>query len=143
MSAQWQPGSCYPVFGESADVPTPMIATRDIGTIVADHLRAPRSASEVVDLEGPEYTEREVAELLSAVLGKPLQVVTIPRPGWVDAMVEAGLQTPFAHELAALYDAGERGLLQARGDRQRPCTTPIEETLRQVVATAGGLASAG
>jgi uncharacterized protein YbjT (DUF2867 family) len=126
----------YPVFGETADVPTPMIATRDIGKIVAEELLAPPSTSEVIDLEGPEYTEREVASELAATLGKPLQVVTIPQPGWVDAMVEAGLPAPFARELAALYDAGERGLLQARGDRRRICTTRIDETLRHVVATA-------
>lgn len=127
----------YPVFGETADVPTPMIATRDIGTIVADELLAPPSTSEVIDLEGPEYTEREVASELAATLGKPLQVVTIPQPGWVDAMIEAGLPAPFAHELAALYDAERRGLLHARGDRRRMCTTRIGETLRQVVAAAG------
>lgn len=125
----------YPVFGESADVPTPMIATLDIGKIVAEELLAPPSASEVIDLEGPEYTERDVAVALGAVLGKPLQVVTIPQPGWVGAMVEAGLPAPFAHELAALYAAEQRGLLHARGDRRRICTTRIDDTLRQVVAT--------
>lgn len=31
----------YPVFGETADVPTPMIATRDIGKAVAESLLAP------------------------------------------------------------------------------------------------------
>ncbi len=33
----------YPVFAESADVPTPMIATRDIGSAVADLLDRPRA----------------------------------------------------------------------------------------------------
>ena len=54
----------YPVFGESADVPTPMVATRDIGRVVAEALLAP--VDEVVDLEGPSYTEQEVADRLVA-----------------------------------------------------------------------------
>ncbi|MBL7496115.1 NAD(P)H-binding protein [Frankia sp. CNm7] len=128
----------YPVFGETADVPTTMIATRDIGKAVAEALLAPPPASEVIDLEGPEYTEREVAAELAAALGKPLRVVTIPRPGWVDALVGAGLPTPFAHELAALYDAEQRGDLQARGNRRLTCATPIDETVRRVVAASAG-----
>ena len=127
----------YPVFGESADVPGPMIATRDIGLAVADALLDPPPASEVVDLTGPEYTEREVAAHLATALGKPLEVVTIPRPGWVDAMVDAGLPAPFAHEIAALHDAEHRGLFRPHGDRQRTYTTGIEETLGHVIAAAG------
>jgi uncharacterized protein YbjT (DUF2867 family) len=132
----------YPVFGETADVATPMIATRDIGNAAAEMLLAPPSTSEVIDLDGPEYTEREVAEQLAATLGRPLQVVTIPRHGWIDAMLDAGLPAPFAHELAALYDAEQRGILKARGDRQLTCTTQISETLRHVVEAATSRATA-
>lgn len=125
----------YPVFGGTADVRTPMIATRDIGRAAAETLLAPPAASEVIDLEGPEYTERDVAGHLAAMLRRSLQVVTIPRPGWLDAMRDAGLPTPFAHELVALYDAEQHGLLHPRGDRRLTCTTPIDETLRSIVET--------
>jgi uncharacterized protein YbjT (DUF2867 family) len=126
----------YPVFGESADVPTPMIATRDIGKVAAEALLEPPASGETIDLDGHSYTERDVADQLAAALGKPLQVVTIPRAGWVGTMVEAGLPEEFAHELAALYDAGERGIFQAHGDRSVACTTPISKTLRHVVEEA-------
>jgi len=126
----------YPVFGETADVPVPMIATLDIGKAAAEMLLAPPSSSEVIDLEGPEYTERDVAAQLAFALGRPLQVVTIPRAGWIDAMLDAGLPEPFALELAALYDAEQRGLFHPRGDRRYTCTTQISETLRRVVEAA-------
>ena len=126
----------YPVFGETADVPTPMVATRDIGQVAVEMLLAPPSTSQVIDLLGPEYTERDVADRLAATLGKPLQVVTIPRSGWIDAMRDAGLPESFAHELAALYDAEQHGLFHLRGHRQQTCTTPIDEALRHIVATA-------
>ena len=126
----------YPVFGESADVPTPMVATRDIGRVVAEALLAPPATSEIVDLEGPSYTEQEVADRLTAVLGKPLQVVTIPSAGWIDAMLDAGLPAPFARELAGLYGAEQRGILHPHGDRLHSCSTPIEDVLSRVVEAA-------
>ncbi|MEU4425427.1 NAD(P)H-binding protein [Actinoplanes sp. NPDC024001] len=124
----------YPVFGESADVPVPMVATRDIGAAVAAALTSPPATSEVVDLEAPSYTERQVAEALGRVLGRDLTVVTIPRAGWLDTITGTGVPPRLAEELVALYAADEDGLLVPRGDRRQRCTTPIEETLREVAA---------
>ncbi len=133
----------YPVFGDSADVPVPMVATRDIGAAAALALASPHPAGEIVDLEAPSYTERQVAGKLGELLGKDLDVVTIPRAGWLDAMAGAGVPPLLAAELAALYDADNRGLLQPRGDRRHRCTTELGETLRQIVhaAKAGSPAS--
>lgn len=129
----------YPVFGDTADVPTPMIATRDIGRAVAKTLLASPSISEIIDLEGPAYTERDVATQLETLLGRRLRVVTIPRAGWIEAMVDAGVPAPLAHELTALYDAEQQGLLHARGDRRHPCATQLGVTLEHVIelATSG------
>ena len=125
----------YPVFGDSADVPTTMVATRDIGALVAASLLAPPPpASEVVDVDGPAYTEREVADELASLLGRPLEVATVPRVAWVEAMVGAGLPTPFAEELAALYGAEQAGLLEPHGDRRHTCGTPLRPTLERVLA---------
>lgn len=123
----------YPVFGDWADVPTAMIATRDIGAVVAQALTSPSPVSEVVDLDGHQYTERQVAEELAAVLGRPLTVVTVPRQAWVGTMVEAGLPPQLAEELTGLYDAEQRGILQPKGDRRIVCTTELGETLRHLV----------
>lgn len=123
----------YPNFGASADVPKPMNATRDIGAIAARTLATPPAASEVVDIEGPHYTERQVAETLSAVLGRPIPVVDIPRPDWVDTITEGGVSRHFADVLVELYDADERGLLRSQGDRVLRCHTELERTLRGVV----------
>ena len=74
----------------------------------------------------------------SATLSRERIVAVDPsnRLRWIDAMLDAGLPSPFAHELAALYDAEQRGLLHPSGDRKYTCTTPINETLRRVVEAA-------
>ncbi len=123
----------YPNFGESADVAMPMNATRDVGAIVAQTLLHPPLASEVVDIEGPHYTERQVAVALSTILGTEIPVVNIPREDWVDTIVQGGVSRHFAEVLAELYDADARGILRSRGDRVRRCHVELERTLRGVV----------
>ena len=66
--------------------------------------------------------------LVAAAHGSDLQVVTIPRPGWVAALTDAGFSPHIAQVLAGLYDADQRGLLIGRGDRTVTCTTPIDQT---------------
>ncbi|MFI6498028.1 NmrA family NAD(P)-binding protein [Nonomuraea typhae] len=123
----------YPVFADSADVPIPMVATRDVGAVAAEALSAPSPAEEVIGLDGHCYTERQVAEELGAVLGRTLEVVTVPQPEWVGLMVGAGVPPQLAAELAGLYDAEQRGILQPSGDRRVTCTTELGETLRDLV----------
>lgn len=126
----------YPVLGDTADTPIPMVATRDVGAVAAQLLLSPPSVSQVIDLDAFSYTEQQVAEQLGTALGRPLQVVTIPRPGWLDALTDAGVPPLLAAELVELHDAGHRGLLRPRGDRRHRCTTPLDDTLRHVVHAA-------
>lgn len=119
----------YPVFAASANVPTPMVATRDVGHVAAEALLAPPRASETVDVLGPQYTEREVATLLGSMRGRDLDVVKLPRDAWVGALVDAGLPRPAAQSLAELYAASEDGLLSPRGDRTVRGSTRLDTTL--------------
>lgn len=124
----------YPVFG-SADTAKPMIATRDIGAVVAHTLQAPPSSSEVIALDGPTYTERQVADRLGDALGRELRVISLPRHRWVEALIDAGFSRHIATVLAELYDADERGLLRPAGDRMIRTSTEIEITLAGLVGT--------
>lgn len=126
----------YPVFAESADVPRPMVATRDVGAAAARALTSPPGASEVIDLEAPSYTERQVAATLGALLGRQLRVVTVPRPGWLGALTGAGVPPLVAAELVELYDAEHSRVLRPAGDRRLRCTTELGDTLRHVVRAA-------
>lgn len=137
-----QGAGTYPNFGESPDTATPMIATKDIGALVAQTLLSPPAATEIVDLDGPSYTEREVAEKLGAFLGTPLQVANIPRADWVRTIEESGVSRHFAEQVAELYDAEERGLLVPLGDRTHRCTTKLEDTIAAALGSGVGLHTA-
>ena len=133
----------YPVLASSADRPLPMGATADVGRVAAELLLAPGRTSEVVDVLGPEHTEREVAGCLGGLLGRELHVAVVPAEGWEATLAGAGFPAHVAASLAELYRADEDGLLAPRGDRTIRVTTPLEATLARVLAEAGTAAGVG
>ena len=123
----------YPNLMGVADVAFPTIATRDVGRMAAALLLAPPPTSEVIDLVGPSYSARDLAEALGAALGKPLQVVDVPPPARVGALVQAGLPESFAQEVAELYACVESGRVRLEGDRLISAATGIEQVLPGLV----------
>jgi uncharacterized protein YbjT (DUF2867 family) len=115
-----------------ADHPVNMIATKDIGALAAESLVSAPAASEIVDLVGPAYSNRQVAEKLGAALGKTLNVVEIPQPGWVDALKQGGLSQALAEIMAEMYGAGATGRLVPKGDRLVHGKTPIDGAIKSL-----------
>lgn len=121
----------FPNFTPSADYPMPMIATKDIGTTSAAALLSPKA--EVIDLHGPAYSIRQVAEKLGAALGKQLQIVDIAPENHLEALLQAGLPKPWAEVYAEMYAAFAAGIVKPSGDRFVNGTTTLDETLKTLV----------
>lgn len=124
----------YPVFATSADAPLPMVSTADLGVLVAETFHSPPAVSESIDVVGPAYSERRVAELLGEALGRELDVATVPEEAWAGALSEAGFRPHIAESLAELYRADEHGLLAPRGDRKVHVNTPVDVTIERLLA---------
>jgi ubiquinone/menaquinone biosynthesis C-methylase UbiE/uncharacterized protein YbjT (DUF2867 family) len=110
-------GSVYPNFLASADTAVPMIATRDIGRFAADALQAPPHGRDIIDLFGPAYSIRHVAQALGAALNKQLHVVDIPPARHIDTLVDAGVPRQIAVGIAEMFAAFNAGLITPQGDR--------------------------
>lgn len=123
----------FPVFAPSADYPFPMIATKDIAALAAKSLLDGASAHENVDLRGPAYTMRAVAEKLGAALKKPVEVVLIPEANWSATLVGAGVPKPMADAYAEMYGAFAAGKIAPRGDRLVQGTSEIDEVIASLV----------
>ncbi|MDO5500805.1 MAG: NAD(P)H-binding protein [Propionibacteriaceae bacterium] len=121
----------FPVFSSSADEQLPMVATKDIAAVATQELLRGPSKSEAVDIVGPAYSERQVATTLGSALGRELEVITIPEPGWMDA----GFPSHIAQSLTELYRADDQGQLGPRGDRSVEATTPLATTIGQLVGS--------
>ena len=120
-------------FMPSADIVMPMIATRDIGKLAAEQLLADTKKSEVIDLQGPSYSQRQVAEKLGKAVGKNLQIVDVPQAGWVDAMMKGGLPKPIAESFAEMYTGFGSGKVRPTGDRLVQGKTTLDEVLSTLV----------
>lgn len=120
-------------FIPSADYPSPMIATKDIGALAAESLLSPAAKSENVDLHGPAYSQRQVAEKLGAALGKALQIVDIPQAGWIDALKQGGLSQQFAEMYAEMYGGFVSGAITPKGDRMVQGSTTLDEVIKGLV----------
>lgn len=129
-----QQGGVYPNFMPSADFAFPTVATRDIGRFAARCLVEPPAKSEVVDLVGPAYSIRQMADHLGRALGKTLQVIDIPAPAHVDAFTQAGLPKPFAEALAEMFACFASGRVSPHGDRNERCATELDQVLRDGLA---------
>ena len=80
----------YPNLMFSADAAFPTIASRDVGTFIADVI-TDQPRSETIDLLGPAYSVRQMSQVLGKALGKPLRIVDIPAPAHVPTLMQAGL----------------------------------------------------
>jgi uncharacterized protein YbjT (DUF2867 family) len=124
----------YPSLMANVDAPLPRIASKDVGALVAEVIEHKPARSENVDLLGPPASEVEVAALLGRILGKPVQLVQVPPEGRIPALLQSGMTRSLAELYGEMLDGFGRGIVRPRGDRLVEGKTPIEETLRAIIA---------
>jgi uncharacterized protein YbjT (DUF2867 family) len=123
----------FPNMTPSADYPMPMIATRDIGLLAAHELLFPSAKSDIIDLQGPAYSIRQVAEKLGAAIGKKLQVVDVPPAAQAGAMVQAGFSQELAEIFAEMNAGFSSGKVRPVGDRLKLGRTTLDSVIKKFV----------
>ncbi len=123
----------YPNFMPSQDMAMPMIATKDIGTLVAECLIA-GPKTENIDLHGPSYSVKQLAEKVGSALGKSLPIIDVPQAGWLDALVQGGVPKPWAESYVEMYNGLLSGKVMPKGDRAVTGKTAIDEVIKTLVA---------
>ena len=132
----WQ--AVFPLAREQGIMPTmladlerarPMVATEDIGRTAAALLLSPAPPA-VVELGGPrDYSARDAAAAMGAVLGREVAPVQPPREAWVSILEGAGLGAAYARLVAEMYDGINSGHVTFEGvaDQRRGART-LQET---------------
>lgn len=110
-----------------ADLPVPMIATRDIGAFAADALaKLQFSGKQTRELQGPrDITYTEVARIIGSAIGKPdLTYKQLPADQVIQGMTQMGISKNMAELLCEMSDALNRGDMKTREPRAAANTTP-------------------
>ncbi|NIA53801.1 NmrA family NAD(P)-binding protein [Massilia sp. TW-1] len=96
-----------PTFLARRSVPSPMVATADVGATAAALLREEWTGTGAVTLAGPrDYAPNDVAAIVSATLGAPVDVAVLPEAQWPQALADAG----FSNAALAGFVEMTRGL---------------------------------
>jgi uncharacterized protein YbjT (DUF2867 family) len=115
----------------------PMVATADVGATAAALLLEEWKGSGAVTLAGPrDYAPDDVAAIVSATLGTPVDVAVLPEAQWPRALADAGFSKP---ALAGFIEM-TRGLNSAHIDMAsdaravgRAGPTPLEQVVGELV----------
>jgi len=110
-----------------ADLPIPMIATRDIGAFAADALaKLQFSGKQTRELLGQrDISCTEVARIIGAAIGKPdLSYKQLPTEQVIQGMTQMGMSKNMAELLCEMSDALNRGHMKALEPRTAANTTP-------------------
>jgi NAD(P)H dehydrogenase (quinone) len=84
-----------PSFLQPLDKPVPMVATSDIGRVVAESLQETWSDRRILELEGPRrYSPNDLAEAFSIALGRPISAAAVPRNEWESLFQSQGTPNP-------------------------------------------------
>ena len=83
-------GGTLPIFYTPPDRKFPMVATRDIGALVARLLTTEWTGKRIIDL-GSAVSADDLAAALGEVLGRDVRAQAIPRKAWADALQGMGL----------------------------------------------------
>lgn len=96
----------------------PTVSARDVGQIAADLLlRGSTARAQIVHAEGPRrYSATDVAAALSQLSGRRVIAQTLPRSQWLETLGRV-VSASAAQLLFQLYDAHNRGLIDAEPDR--------------------------
>jgi uncharacterized protein YbjT (DUF2867 family) len=116
-------------FLPSADIPFPTVAAVDVGRFAARALLGSVTGSETIDLLGPQYTVREMADALGRAIGRSLRVVDVPPRNHIDAFLRFGASRAYAEAMAEMFACVAAGRIAPHGDRSVFVTTPLAETL--------------
>ncbi len=110
-----------------ADLPLPMIATRDIGAAAADALAALNfTGKSTRELLGPrDVTYREVAKIIGNAIDKPeLRYFQAPPAQLKPALIGMGMSPSMADLLLEMAEALNTGYMKALEPRSAANTTP-------------------
>ena len=127
-----------PSFLQPLDKLFPMVATSDIGRVLATMLQDSWQGKKLVELEGPRrVTPNDIAATFSKVLGRTVKMEAVPRANWEAIFKSQGMADPTSrirmldgfNEGWIDFERGQAGSVKG--------VIPLETVLRELVERQG------
>ncbi|NVK17468.1 MAG: NmrA family NAD(P)-binding protein [Methylocystaceae bacterium] len=102
-----------PSFLHPLDLKIDMVATRDIGEQIAKSLLEPaEEAHRVIELKGAQqYSARDIAQAFAKSLKTDITPIEVPKEGWTQTFIDAGLSPQTAELYVEMYDNVNNGAI--------------------------------
>ena len=124
-------------FLQPLDRGIPMVATDDIGRVVAEALTSDWSGRRVVELQGPRrYSPNDIAGAFASVLGRSVSAVAVPREEWEGLFKKQGTDDPAPR--IEMLDGFNSGWVDFQGPPalQVKGRVELDEVIRSLVSRA-------
>ncbi len=123
------------------DRPFPMVATEDIGRLVAKTLQQEWSGNRHLELEGPRrYSQLDAAETFARLLNRPVVAKPVPREQWQTLFVEQGTSPDRTAPRIEMLDGFNSGWIDFEGGPETEHfqgTRTQEEVFQDLLRKAG------
>jgi uncharacterized protein YbjT (DUF2867 family) len=129
-----QQDGVVPSFLQPLDQKFPMIATQDIGQVVAQLLREPWEGKRVVEIEGPSrISPHEMAAALAQELHRDVRMQAVPRDTWEALFRQQGMKNPIPR--VQMLDGFNAGWIEFEAGQagSRKTTTSFEEVVHSLI----------
>lgn len=114
--ARAQSEGCMASYLHPLDRAIPMVATDDIGRLVADTLVQTWHGRRVIELEGPRrYSPLDMAQALAAVLERDIEPVAVARAQWAARFASEGMPADRTGPRIAMLDGFNSGWIDFEG----------------------------
>ncbi len=129
-----QQDGIVPSFLQPLDQKFPMIATQDIGQVVAQLLREPWEGKRVVEIEGPSrISPHEMAAALAQELHRDVRMQAVPRDSWEALFRQQGMKNPIPR--VQMLDGFNAGWIEFEAGQagSRKTTTSFAEVVHSMI----------
>ena len=120
-------------FLQPPDRAFPLVATQDIGLLIAGLLMETWTGRRIVEIEGPRrYSPRDIAEAFSSALGREVSAVAVPRDSWISLFQAQGAVDPSLR--IEMLDGFNSGWVEFEGGAAEHVTgeTGLETVIREL-----------
>ncbi|EPR42125.1 NmrA family protein [Desulfovibrio sp. X2] len=123
-----------PSFLQPLNRAIPMVATADVGNLVAQTMQTGWTGRRVLEIAGPGCCPNDLAEALSAALRRPVRAVETERGRWEELLRGAGIPDPAP--LMEMVDGFNSGWITFEGKTAESVRgeTPLAEVVASLVA---------